>query len=307
MPVKNAGPWLKECLDSILSQSVTTWELVAVDDHSNDDSLNLLTTAAERDPRIKVLKNAGSGIISALETARTEINGTWVSRMDADDIMPKNKLQVLLELLNGSETSVATGKVQYFGTEELSDGYKQYETWLNERMSLNDHEKWKYRECTVAGANWMTHIQNLDWDGLQYPEDYDLVFHWHKIGCEFRSSEQITHRWRDHTNRTSKTSENYKQEAFFQLKIQRFLEQDYHPKKSLFILGDNQKSKLAKSVLESNNVEVVVLGKDELEIIGPHLEAQILVAVYPSEFERQQIIGFLDYNRFQEGVNWWWL
>ena len=59
MPVKNAGPFLKECLDSVLSQTEANWELVAVNDGSTDDSLGILESYAYQDNRVKVLENAG--------------------------------------------------------------------------------------------------------------------------------------------------------------------------------------------------------------------------------------------------------
>ncbi|MBT3647810.1 MAG: glycosyltransferase family 2 protein [Flavobacteriales bacterium] len=307
MPVRNAEPWIKECLESIQAQSLTNWELIVVDDHSDDNSLEITQSASVEDKRIRALSNDGSGIIQALEKAIKSSSGTWITRMDADDIMPPNKLDLLLKTLDSSKTSVSTGKVEYFSEDVITEGYRTYEAWINQRVEAQDHDQWIYRECTIAGANWMTHRDNLKWGDLKYPEDYDLVFHWYKIGCSIICVDQVTHQWRDHAARTSKNSQNYKQKAFFKLKINRFIEMDMDNSKSLFILGDNRKSKLATEILKEGDIEFKVIGKDDIDLLGPHLEAQVLVAVFPPLFERNQIRKFLSYNRFQEGVNWWWL
>ena len=126
MPVKDAQQWLEECLASIQAQSIQNWELIAVDDHSSDNSLNILKMASEKDERIHVSINNGTGIIDALEAALSLTNGSWISRMDADDLMPPNKLELLFAALDSNEKAVSTGKVKYFGEEEITQGYQEY-------------------------------------------------------------------------------------------------------------------------------------------------------------------------------------
>ena len=94
MPVKNAGPWLEECLQSIQKQSFVNWELIAVNDGSKDNSIEILIDFSSRDVRIQVLENPGSGIVDALSQALSKSTGTFISRMDADDVMPAEKLQL---------------------------------------------------------------------------------------------------------------------------------------------------------------------------------------------------------------------
>jgi len=87
IPFKNTAHFLPECLDSILQQSYSDWEIVAIDDHSTDASNKLLHSYAGRDPRIKVFKNDGTGIIPALQKAYALSKGEFITRMDSDDIM----------------------------------------------------------------------------------------------------------------------------------------------------------------------------------------------------------------------------
>ena len=146
MPVKNSDPWIKECLESILEQSYSNWELLAINDHSTDHSLSILKQYALSDLRIKVLNNRGKGILDALQYAFELSNGDYVTRMDADDKMPSNKLNDLLENINGSDNVLSTGLVKYFSKNEVSVGYKMYENWINERNTLGDYDQHIYRE-----------------------------------------------------------------------------------------------------------------------------------------------------------------
>jgi glycosyltransferase involved in cell wall biosynthesis len=90
-PFKNTEIYLAECIDSIINQSYSNWELIIIDDHSTDSSYELVENYAKNDERITLLKNNGTGIISALKLALEHSKGDFITRMDSDDIMPKQK------------------------------------------------------------------------------------------------------------------------------------------------------------------------------------------------------------------------
>ena len=71
VPFKNTESYLVECLDSILQQTYTNWELLIVDDGSTDGSYQLVQNYANTEARIHLLRNDGSGIIEALKTCKT--------------------------------------------------------------------------------------------------------------------------------------------------------------------------------------------------------------------------------------------
>ncbi|GAG60222.1 unnamed protein product, partial [marine sediment metagenome] len=68
-PFKNTAEFLQECLESIVKQTYTNWELIIIDDNSTDLSSEIVSTYAEKDSRIKLHKNTGNGIIDALRLA----------------------------------------------------------------------------------------------------------------------------------------------------------------------------------------------------------------------------------------------
>ena len=87
MPAKNAALYIDDCIQSIIKQSYTEWELIVVNDHSTDATLHHLAQFATLDSRIHVHNNKGQGIIAALRLAYAHARGAYITRMDADDIL----------------------------------------------------------------------------------------------------------------------------------------------------------------------------------------------------------------------------
>ena len=298
MPVKNAGAFLIECLNSILSQTYKDWELIAVDDHSTDYSYKTLLAYAKTDSRIKTIKNAEQGIITALRKAYTQAKGQFITRMDSDDIMASDKLELLLtQLQSKGEGHLAVGLVTYFSQNELGEGYRAYAEWLNLLSNTESNFSDIYKECTIPSPCWMISRNDFDRSGGftldVYPEDYDLAFRYRKAGLKITSVKKVIHHWRDYETRTSRTDKNYSDNRFSELKVMHFLDQDYDATLSLVLWGAGNKGKKIASLL--NNAEVSFqwvcnnpnkIGK---EIYGAYLQdlptllstakAQVIVAV----------------------------
>ena len=259
MPAKNAGKFLEECLQSIINQSYTQWELLAVDDHSTDNTFKNLVNFSKKDSRIKVFKNKGIGIIPALRTAYENASGEMVTRMDADDIMSKEKLDVLVHFLEkNGRGNVITGKVQYFSDESLSEGYIKYQNWLNSLSEKNTHWKEIYKECVIASPCWMVFKEDLDkceaFKPNRYPEDYDLVFRFYSNKLKVIASDQILHLWRDHSLRTSRNHAHYAAQSFYELKLHYFLKLEYDIERPIVLWGAGTKGKRMAKLLQKNNI-----------------------------------------------------
>lgn len=314
MPVRNAAPFLRDCIASIQNQSFTDWELIAVNDHSTDSSEALLTEFCLQDHRIKLLKNTGTGIIPALETAFQQATGEWVSRMDADDLMPPLRLEKMVKLLSCIETheenTVVTGLVSYFSNSPVSPGYQTYEQWLNS-VNLGD-EQWKniYRECVIASPNWLIAKKILDKMGgfrsLRYPEDYHLVINWYQMGLTIRTVPEVTLLWREHPYRTSRTSDHYNQKAFFDLKIREFIAHDWN-KEELLLWGNNVKTKLTIGVLKENGIPYRIIESADYQRTTHFPKAQLLITVFPEDEQRMTMVRYLRSIGREEGVDFWFV
>lgn len=257
MPVKNSENYLTTCLDSIIKQSDQHWELIAIDDHSNDNSYKILKTYAKKDTRIFAYQNKGTGIISALQMAHQHASGTIITRMDSDDIMTENKLRVMKKaLLEKGKNTIVTGKVKYFSETKVSSGYINYQKWLNKICEANTHWDHLFEECVVASPAWMMFKTDFEkcnaFNSDLYPEDYDLVFRWYAAGMKIHGLNELVHLWREHPKRTSRTNENYQQLAFFRLKLFYFLKLKRESRRPLVIFGAGEKGKIIADLLIQN-------------------------------------------------------
>lgn len=87
----NSEPFLKECIDSILSQTFQDYEILIVDDGSTDKSVQIIQSYT--DARIRVIKNKHN-YIESLNILLTEAKGKYIARMDADDVMLPERLAI---------------------------------------------------------------------------------------------------------------------------------------------------------------------------------------------------------------------
>lgn len=268
MPMKNASKYLEDCLKSILLQSYEDWELCIADDHSNDESWSIAKHYSTLDSKIHLISNQGHGIIDALKTAYEFSQGEFITRMDADDIMPENKLERYYgELESNSDLQVISSKVKYFSNQEVSPGYLKYENWLNEFPAKEFPFHDIYRECIIASPAWMIRREDFEKCGAfhseNYPEDYDLIFRFYAMGYKIKYLDEVLHYWREHPERTSRNSDNYDQLSFYQLKWNYFLKLDHNNGHQIVCLASGIKAKLMNSLMLRSNVDYEIISESQ--------------------------------------------
>ncbi len=92
IPVYNAEKTIRECVDSILSQNYSNFELILVDDGSIDESANICDNYAEKDNRIRVFHKQNGGVSSARNLGLEKARGEWIAFVDADDYITDSYL-----------------------------------------------------------------------------------------------------------------------------------------------------------------------------------------------------------------------
>lgn len=98
IPVYNAEQYLTECLDSILGQSFSDYEVIMVDDGSTDGSADVCLRYAEADPRFVYIYKENGGVSSARNKGLDMARGEWVSFIDADDWVSEDYLSSFMQL-----------------------------------------------------------------------------------------------------------------------------------------------------------------------------------------------------------------
>lgn len=296
MAVKDTASYLHDCLDSIINQSYSNWELIAVNDHSSDRTPEILMEYAERDKRVRVFHSERHKLIPTLKEGYVHLKGDLINRMDSDDKMPSDKIEVLVrEWLKYGKGSIIAGGTEHFVDEgEVGGGFRRYEEWLNHVAKNSTHYEEIYQECVIPSHCWIIHKEDFDavggFDPEVYPEDYDLCFRFYKAGLKVIGIDKVLHHWRDRSNRISRTWEEYKDNRYFDLKLRYFYELDRDAERPLVVWGAGRNGKdLVRLILErETGIHWVCdnerkTGKDVYGVTMEHFESAF-------DLERPQIL-----------------
>ena len=92
IPVYNVEEYLRECLDSIINQTLKDLEIICINDGSTDNSLEILKEYASKDNRIKIIDKKNEGVAQARNKGIKSAKGGFVCFVDPDDIYPSNDI-----------------------------------------------------------------------------------------------------------------------------------------------------------------------------------------------------------------------
>ena len=116
IPCYNAERFVEATITSVLAQTMPDFELICVDNNSTDGTFSLLTSLAEKEPRIRVIQEPEAGEGPARDAGRAAATGEWLYFLDADDIMEPELLAHAIAC--GEETD---SDLVIFRTNELDD------------------------------------------------------------------------------------------------------------------------------------------------------------------------------------------
>lgn len=218
LPVYDGAATLEVCLRSIARQSEHRFECVIVDDGSTDGSLAIASNWAARDDRFRVISRPHQGLVATLNAGIEACRAPVVARMDADDLMHRERLAAQLAALHQTPSLSAVGcHVRLFPRADLTDGLRAYERWLNHIDSSQRLEQDAFVECPIAHPTLCIRravLAELGYRDRGWPEDYDLVLR--LLAAEHRL-DVVSRRylfWRDGPGRLSRTAEAYSDGAF---------------------------------------------------------------------------------------------
>lgn len=109
MSVYNAAPYLADAVESMLSQTLSNFEFIILDDGSTDRSLEILEEYAHRDERIRIVAQKHEGLTYRLNEGILVSRGEFIARMDADDVSLKLRLEHQVNYLRENPRCVAVG------------------------------------------------------------------------------------------------------------------------------------------------------------------------------------------------------
>lgn len=131
VPVYNAEKYLKPCLDSIINQTLKNIEILLVDDGSTDSSLKIIQSYANKDKRIKIIKQKNSGPGIARNKGISLAKGDFISFMDADDFFEPDLLESLHDKIEKTNSDIVFCRFWMFNQETLRDEPPEYDVSMD--------------------------------------------------------------------------------------------------------------------------------------------------------------------------------
>ncbi len=143
IPVYNAEKYLKQCLNSIISQTYHNIEIICIDDGSNDNSLNILKRYAEDDNRFIVLKQQNQGAAVARNEGIKRAAGKYIIFLDSDDYFSIDLIDKNLNKAEKFNTDITIFKAVTFESETgktriLNDEIDKFKAYFNKTFSITD-------------------------------------------------------------------------------------------------------------------------------------------------------------------------
>lgn len=221
LPVKQWRDTTSEAVASLLSQTVSSFEILLI----GKDDVQQILAKLPNDNRIRGIARQGSGIVAALNTGLAAATGTYIARMDDDDVAYPTRLEAQLDYLKAHpEVQLCAGKIRFIdstgGTENVQTGNRRYANWLN---ALSGNEAIRaacYTECPMPHPTWLAH-RNI-WQSLNGyrefdgPEDYDFILRAMINGVVMGKPGDVVQDWREHAERLTYSDQRYRREAFTQ-------------------------------------------------------------------------------------------
>lgn len=224
LPARNAQATVGFALESILTQTMGDFEVVALDDGSTDDTAAVLHRIAAHDARVRVWSTGGLGLVGALNLGLSLCRAPLVARMDADDASLPRRFEASLAALAADETlaGVGTGVEIFRDDRPVSPNLQAYGRWLSSLTSpelvFRDrlvesplcHPSVTLRRDVVADAG--------GWRDGDFPEDWELWLRLLESGHRLSVVGEVLHRWRDHDARLTRSDARYAHERHLDLK-----------------------------------------------------------------------------------------
>jgi len=328
MPCYNAAANLRQALESLQNQTLRSIEIIAVDDGSTDQTLEILEGAAGEDPRVHVLAREHAGIIPALNAGLQKCRAPFIARMDADDFSLPGRLQKQVAFLKEDPSIAAVScLVEGFPPGNVREGFRIYIYWLNQLISAEDIARELYIESPLPHPSLMLRREWLErMGGYQehaWPEDYDLWLRMHLAGARFAKVPEVLLRWREHPQRLTRTDSRYSVKNFLRAKAHYLCQGPIQGRDALILWGAGQMGRrLSKHLLAEGaplvafiDIDPKKIGRKKRErpILAPEdllacwqqYRNPILLAAVGSRGARSLIRQQLDDMGLVEGRDWW--
>ncbi|MDR1026993.1 MAG: glycosyltransferase [Rickettsiales bacterium] len=183
LPIYNVGKYLAQCLESLIYQTYKNLEIIAVDDGSPDDSIDILRAYARRDKRIKIIRQKNAGVSAARNAGIKAARGDFVGFVDPDDYVSLDYYERLLGAALAVGADMAVADFTTLGG-PLSIKFDAPAVWAT------TEEKFRATKALPHGQCWRYLFRRAFLAGRRFPEDRaayeDAPFVWDAVAAANR-------------------------------------------------------------------------------------------------------------------------
>ena len=202
LPVRDGAPFLREAVESVLTQTLSNLELVVVDDGSSDETPAILASFA--DSRLKVLRQEPRGLVEALNRGVGAARAPYLARMDADDGSLPRRLELQVAVMDVDPAAGLVG----CGIERMDEAGRALDSWLLPADDEALRRRLLLRNPFAHGSVVIRRRAFDDAGGYRSDyganEDYDL---WRRIARDWAlvAVPEVLYRYREHPSALTKT------------------------------------------------------------------------------------------------------
>ncbi len=329
LPCFNAEETLDEALESIADQTLDDWEVVAVDDGSQDGTLSVLQAWAARDSRVRVLPRPHAGVIEAANAGIAACRAPYIARMDADDRAHPERLARQVQFLqHNAEVAAVSCLVEAFPAEDVRQGFRIYIEWLNALVSDEEIRREIFVESPLPNPSvtlrraWLERMGGYHERG--WPEDYDLYLRMYLAGARFAKIPRVLLAWREHPRRITRTDSRYSLENFLRAKAHYLARGPLAGRDAVIIWGAGMMGRrLSKHLMRTEHAPVVafvdvdpkkigntrrgkpIISPDDLLAWWERYQHPVVLAAVGARGARKLIRERLTNFGLCEGSDWW--
>lgn len=298
VPARDAARTLPACLSSIARQTDPDFRCLVVDDGSVDETAAVVLRRAQNDARFCLLRQQRLGLVAALQRGLDACEEPLVARMDADDVMHRDRLRLQRHALEQDLTLDGVGcHARAFPSSAFGDGTRAYMEWLRTIRDERDVLRERFVESPLLHPTWMLRTDTLRRAGYRcdaWAEDYDALLRMLQAGARLSVVPRTLHAWRRSANSATITDPRYEQDARTRLKAARLCDGPLAGTDRYVLWGHGHTGKrLRRALLAHGRTPKAVVELDPRKIgqcldgapvvapegLAAHLPATILVSV----------------------------
>lgn len=250
-PTYNHERYIADCIQSVLRQTYTNWEMIIVDDGSTDSTLKVAQSFAAGDRRIHVYTQQNVGIFRLGETYNFAVSvstGNYLAVLEGDDVWSENKLELQVKAMEEQPEAVLCWGRAYSSTADLSSDYQLYpledkSPGVYTNTPLYEASRQLILSCFIPALTVMVRRDAISVAG-GFLQSHGLPLvdlpTWQQLSLQgpFIYIPEVLGRWRIYPNQVTKTFAIQMVEGFYKLALDFYVQ---CKEKGIFTDADYQK------------------------------------------------------------------